>query len=291
VNASHGPPPGVVHTWTTDLLAAAGVRAARAVGAPAFVTPFLHVGQWGADRTSVRTYCRADRVVGLLETEKRQLVELGVPAEKVGVCGACTPPLADPGVRVRDLHRIEGPLVLFVGARRAYKGVDQLLAAAPAVTARIPAATFAFVGPGDPIEAPPGVRAIDAGKVEPAELTAWLSEADLLCLPSRHEIYPTSILEAWSRGTPVLTSDIPTLQELIDRSGGGRTAPRRPAAIAAAILEMLRDPAALREQGRRGEAFWRANGTPEAVAECYLRQYAELTAGAPAPLAAASPAQ
>ena len=280
--AEHADGADVIHTWTTDLVAAAGVRAARLMGARSVITPFLHVGQWGADHTSVRTYKKADRVVGLLETEKQSLVDLGVPAERVGVCGACTPGLTRDGMQsIREKYGISGPIVLFVGVRRSYKGVDLLLEASPRVAEKMPDVTFAFVGPGDAIGAPGGVNTVDAGRVESGELAAWMEEADLLCLPSAHEIFPTSILEAWSYRTPVLASNIPPLCELMTRSGGGQVTERDPAAVANGIVKFLSDPGELRKCGERGEAFWRANHTPEAVAKCYAQQYTQLLSEKP----------
>lgn len=267
----------IVHIWSADLVAAAGVRAAKALGARSLITPFLHVGAWGSDPASIAAYRAADCVISLLEAEKQSVVELGVPASQVGICGACTPGVVSGGgATLRAKHGITGPLVLFLGVRRAYKGFDRLLEAAPAVTRDLPDTTFAFVGPGEPIVAPPGVRAVDAGKAEPDELAAWLDAADLLCLPSDHEIFPTSMLEGWSVGTPALVSDLSTLRELIEISGGGRAVQRDPAALARALTEMLSDPAALREYGRRGHEFWRTKHTPEAIAERHSEIYTEL---------------
>jgi glycosyltransferase involved in cell wall biosynthesis len=104
-----------------------------------------------------------------------------------------------------------------------------------------------------------------------------MEAADLLCLPSEGEIFPGSILEAWSLAKPVLTSDIPPLQELIDRSGGGITVVRQPEALAQAITYMLSEPRRLRAMGEAGRAFWAASHTVPAVAAWHERLYASLT--------------
>ena len=46
-------------------------------------------------------------------------------------------------------------LVVYLGVRRPYKGVDELLQAATILAKTHPSASFAFVGPGDPL---PGSR-------------------------------------------------------------------------------------------------------------------------------------
>jgi glycosyltransferase involved in cell wall biosynthesis len=166
--------------------------------------------------------------------------------------------------------------VLFLGARRPYKGFDLLLAAAPEVAAAVPGVTFAFAGPGPALESvPEGVRVIDAGLVPDDERAGWLEAADVLCLPSQAEIFPSSMLEAWSVGTPALTSDIPALRELIERSGGGATAPRESDAIARVLSGLLTRPDELARMGEAGRVFWANEFTPERVARWHEDVYRE----------------
>jgi glycosyltransferase involved in cell wall biosynthesis len=218
-------------------------------------------------------------VVALLEAEADLYRGLGAPDDRVHVVGVCSPGVAaDGGDALRARLGIDGPLVLFLGVRRAYKGHDVLAAAIPRVAGTRADVTFAFVGPGDPIVAADGGRVIDAGEADEAQRAAWLDAADLLCLPSAGEIFPVSILEAWSVGTPVLTSDIPTLSELIARSGGGATVPRDAAAVADAILALLADADRLRTLGESGHMFWQRNHTVEAVTRRHERLYEQLVA-------------
>src|SRR5204863_4862742 len=132
-----------------------------------------------------------------------------------------------------------GPIVLFLGIRRPYKGFRLLLDAAPRVAARQPDVTFVFAGPGERIEPNGEERVLDVGVVDDDDRAGWLEAADLLCLPSEAEIFPGSFLEAWSVGTPVLAGDIATLRELVRISGGGATVKLDPISIADAILDML----------------------------------------------------
>jgi glycosyltransferase involved in cell wall biosynthesis len=256
-------------------MAAAALRGARLAGTPFTVTPLAHEGQWGDDPASTDVYRDADAIFALLDVEADLYRRLGAPAERVHTVGVCSPGFQKGGDDVRARHGIDGPLVLFLGVRRGYKGHDVLAAAAENVAVTRPDVTFAFVGPGEPVGGG-AARIIDAGEADEAQRAAWLDAADLLCLPSAGEIFPVSILEAWSVGTPVLTSDIPTLQELVERSGGGATAPREPRAVADAILALLGDPAGLRALGERGHMFWRQNHTIEAVARRHEEIYSAL---------------
>jgi phosphatidyl-myo-inositol dimannoside synthase len=272
----------VVHVFGGDLIKAAAVSAARGAGVPVAITPFIHPGQWGDDPASARVYGRTDRVVALLEADAEVCGRLGVPEDRIAICGICSPALPGGGAaEVRERLEVTGPIVLFLGARRGYKGDDVLLRAAPLVGRAHPDAAFVFVGPGPAL--PPtadGVRVIDAGVVDDDERAAWLDAASVLCLPSRAEIFPTAFLEAWSLRTPVVASDLPPLEELIDSSGGGLAVPPDPEPVGRAISELLDDRETARRLGEAGHAFWKRAHTPAAVARRHEELYADLSARA-----------
>jgi glycosyltransferase involved in cell wall biosynthesis len=265
----------VIHMWAGDLLASAAVRAGELAGVPVVITPFAHRGQWGYDSASLRAYDAAARTIALLQTEAHLYEEFGIDRARIDVLGVCSAgvPVVDRDEARRKLG-VEGPLVLFLGARREYKGFDLLLQAAPTVTAAHPAATFAFVGPGPALsDVPSDCRILDVGAVDEDDKALWLNAADVLCLPSAAEILPGSILEAWSVGTPVLTSDIPPLVELVDGASAGRHTTREPEAIARTLTEMLDDPQRLREMGTRGRDAWSERFTLDAVARRHEETY------------------
>jgi glycosyltransferase involved in cell wall biosynthesis len=264
----------VVHMWTGDLLASAAVRGARLAGIPVVVSPVAHRDQWGYDPASIRAYKAADRVLALLETEADLYREHGVPDDLIAVSGVCTPQVAqiDPA-EARSRVGVDGPVVLFLGARREYKGFDLLLQAASPLAEAVPDAHIAFVGPGDPLpsESPPNVR--DVGLVDEDEKTLWLNAASTLCLPSAAEILPSSILEGWSVGTPAVTSDIPPLRELIDTTGGGAYTSRDADRLSTLLIELLRDPERLRDMGDAGRRAWETRFTPDRVARWHEDVY------------------
>jgi glycosyltransferase involved in cell wall biosynthesis len=267
-----------VHVFGGDLIKAAAVRAARQAQVPVTITPFVHPGQWGDDPASALVYRRADRVIALLRADAEVCRRLGVPLDRIAICGICSPGVrGGGGGAIRERFHVGRPIVLFLGARRGYKGEDVLLQAAPVVSRVHPDATFVFVGPGPALPRSAGdVRVIDAGVVDEDERAAWLDAASVLCLPSEAEIFPTAFLEAWSSKTPVVTSDLPPLRELIDSSGGGLAVPRDPQRVGRAILELLEHPDASARMGEAGHAFWKQRHTPAAVARWHEARYAEL---------------
>jgi glycosyltransferase involved in cell wall biosynthesis len=268
----------LVHMWGSDLLAATVMRAARLAGVPGVITPFAHRGQWGDDAASAMAYRTADRVVALLHAEAETYRDLGTPQARLDVCGVCSPGVASSGAEdIRRRHGIVGPLVLYLGVRRPHKGFDVLLEAVPHLARSHPQAVIAFVGPGPRLaSSAAAIRVLDIGAVDDEQRAAWLSAADLLCLPSSGEIFPMAVLEAWSVATPVVTSDLPTLQELVGTAGGGVTVSRDPRTLGTAIAGLLDDPARLQAMGRAGRAFWAAKHTPEAVARWHESLYEAL---------------
>jgi glycosyltransferase involved in cell wall biosynthesis len=266
----------VVQMWGSDLLAAGAVAAARRISAPVVVEPFSHGGQWGDDPASAAAFRRADAVVAQLEAEAGLYRELGVARERIAICGICSPGVeAGGGERIRRRFDIRGPLVVFLGVRRHYKGFDVALEAASAVGRRRSDVTFAFVGPGEPLGAD-GSRVIDAGAASEEDKAGWLEAADLLCLPSAGEIFPVSFLEAWSVRTPVVTTDTPTLAELMHRSGGGLAVAREPVAITEAILGLIDDPQRRDALAESGRLFWSRHHNVDAVTRCHESLYRRL---------------
>jgi glycosyltransferase involved in cell wall biosynthesis len=267
----------VIHVWGDGFLALAGIRAGAQTDVPVLITPFVHRGQWGDDPASVRAYRRADRMIGLLEYDCQVLRDLGVACGRVAECPVCSPGVErGSGKAWRQKYSVEGPLVVFLGVRRPYKGFDVLLAALPEFGRQMPSATVVFAGPGVAIAGEHAVRVIDRGLVSEQERAALLEAADVLCLPSAGEIFPVTLLEAWSAGTAVLTSDIPPLAELMRRSGGGIAVAREPEAIAAGLVTIL--SGRQRELGTAGQSYWRSNATVEAVVERHLNLYRNVIA-------------
>lgn len=268
--------------WSDGFPAAAGVLAARRAGVPVVITPFMHRHAWGDDSVSVAAYSGADRVVAMLEPEAEEYRSLGVARERVVVSGACSRGVtAAGGAALRHRLGIRGPLAVFLGGRSEHKGYPLLLEAARRVPAEA-GVTVAFVGSGQPLEAAgpaTGARVIEVGRVDDRERAAYLDAADVLCLLSDSETFGVVILEAWSTGTPVLTSDIAPLRFLVEASGGGRFVRRDPTAVADALVGLVRAPVALAAMGAAGRRHWEANFTVDRLTRLHVDLYRELMAG------------
>jgi starch synthase len=71
-------------------------------------------------------------------------------------------------------------------------------------------------------------------------------------MPSDHETFGHTYLEAWSAGRPVIAGDIPPLREVVREGIDGLHASNEPRAIAEAILTLLADPARATAMGAAG---------------------------------------
>jgi glycosyltransferase involved in cell wall biosynthesis len=266
----------VVHRFGGNRMALATVSAAQRLNCPVVITPLAHPGHWDDDPISARAYRSADLILATSVADAQIYERLGVSPDRLEICPLPSrQPNLGGGPELRRSAGIAGPLILFLGARRANKGVDQLLRAAELIAQRRPEARFAFVGPGAALQARP-VNVLDVGEVDERERDAWLDAADLLCLPSSAESFGMVISEAWSAGVPVVTSDLPVLRERMKDSGAGLAVSRDPHHLAEAIAELLGDDALRREMGRAGHAHWKRTLSPDAIARWHASAYNRL---------------
>jgi len=131
------------------------------------------------------------------------------------------------------------PRVLFVGRLVAKKGVDAAVAAARAADG---AFELILVGPGEPPRDLSGnVRAL--GPVAPARVAELMRAADAFLLPSRGEGFPVTAQEAMASGLPVVLAEDPAYAQHVEGAGAGvRLVRPEPAALAAAVRELLDTP-------------------------------------------------
>ncbi len=152
-----------------------------------------------------------------------------------------------------------GPLVLFVGRLRYYKGLDVLIEAAPAIDAEL-----LIVGSG-PMErrwrrlaarSPAAARIRFVGEVPDEDLPAYYAAADLITLPSswRSEAFGLVLLEAMAAGRAVVCTELGTGTSFVNQHNetGLVVAPGDAQALATAINTLLHDPERRRKLGDNG---------------------------------------
>jgi glycosyltransferase involved in cell wall biosynthesis len=125
------------------------------------------------------------------------------------------------------------------------------------------------------------------GRVATEELLALYRRAALVVVPSRHEGFGLPAAEAMACGTPVVASAAGSLPEVVATGGGGiLVEPGSAQALAKGIAQLLEQPAARAELGRRGrrgvEAAYAWRRVAQATAEVYAELVAERRAGSAA---------
>ena len=268
----------LLHRFGGNRMSLATVRAARRMRVPVVITPFAHPGQWDDDVVSAAAYQQADLILATSRADARTYEQLGVDPERIMICPLPTPPPkihgGDRGVE-HPLRDPAVPLVLFLGARRAYKGIDKLIGASRFLE-RCCDAQVAFAGPGPALTGRLPGNVLDIGQISDDQREAWLAASDLVCLPSSAESFGLVVSEAWSHGVPVVTSDIPVLRERVQECGAGLAVTAEPGELAYAIADLVRNDERRRAMGRRGHAYWERHLTPAAVASRHQEAYRRL---------------
>lgn len=169
--------------------------------------------------------------------------------------------VADPLKVAAIKQRFGGPLILFVGQLRYYKGVEQLVQA----MANLPDAQALLIGGESSVRQHTLVTVARAAGVADRihllgeideELPAYYHAADIFTLPSieRSEAFGIVQIEAQAAGRPIVCTELGTGTSYVTRHGetGFVVPPADPAALARAIKVLLANPALARRLGENG---------------------------------------
>jgi glycosyltransferase involved in cell wall biosynthesis len=227
---------------------------------------------------------RPERVVAIPHGDESLLAELADPAVDAAA------------LRGRLGLAAEQRVVLFFGTLSRYKGVDLLLEAFARVAARTPEARLvvagfptpefdleahrrlaARLGLGEQVRWAPGYAPV-------GEVAAWMRLAEVAVFPYRDLSQSGALALATTFGVPVVASRVGAMAEMVrDGETGRLVPPEDPAALAAAIAELLADPAQAAALGARAAAEQRLRASWRAVARALLAAY---EAGAAEPVLA-----
>jgi glycosyltransferase involved in cell wall biosynthesis len=166
-------------------------------------------------------------------------------------------------------------LIATVGNIRRVKGHDVFIRAAAIVARQFPMAHFGIGGavlePDFFSELQALVQELDLGKNfhfdgEVTNLRQYFSTADVFVLPSRSEGFSNAIVEAMAASLPVVATDVGGNAEAVEDGISGFLVPSDdPAALAAAILRVLSDPAQALAMGMAGRNLVAEKFTTEAM--------------------------
>lgn len=212
---------------------------------------------------------KRSRFLAISGTTRDDLVARGVNPAKVDVvyCGM------DHGRYSAGGSKEAGPLIVFLGRLRRYKGVQTLVQAMPEVWASVPGARVVVIGDGPyKGELERQARALGSsnitftGAIPASEKVDWLRRAWVTVNPSPKEGWGLTVIEANACGTPSVSSNSPGLRESVrDRETGLLVEHGSSGALAAGLIRMLTD-APLRESMSRAAVEWAGTFTWERCA-------------------------
>lgn len=245
----------------------AAARLARALGLPFSIKargPDL-LGPARRPRIRPQLIAAARAAGGLLSVSgglKAEMVELGMAQDRIEIhyTGADRD-LFHPRDRAeaKAALGLDGPVLLISGNVVPRKGQLKALEA----LALLPEATLLVAGRGPDLarlesrmsELGLGHRVRLLGLVDHEAMPLLNAAADVAVLPTTSEGLANAWVDSLACGTPVVTTDVCGARETIDRPEAGRIVADDPAAIAAAIREILAHPPAPEAVSRAADKF------------------------------------
>jgi glycosyltransferase involved in cell wall biosynthesis len=176
-----------------------------------------------------------------------------------------------------------GDRVVFVGRINPIKNLECLIDAWKLVQQRIPGASLAIAGNGEPgyvatLQRRASLNGVANsvvfdGFVSGPKKDKLLESANLLVLPSHHENFGVVILEALEAGLPVVVSQDVHLADFVRDNDLGKVATSTPAGLADAIVEVLGDDR-LRQRARsNGPDIVAGSFSPAAIGDLLSKMY------------------
>jgi glycosyltransferase involved in cell wall biosynthesis len=266
--------PDVVHVATPGPVGLSGLAVAKLLGLPLVGSYHTELGPYALHLTRDLVvaeamgayvdwfYGRCDVVLAPTAAVAADLARRNVTARiEVWSRGVDTAVFSPARRRRRVREELLGDgtfLLLSVGRLSPEKRLETLLASFELVLAEEPGARLAIVGDGPAREelerrSPPQVRL--AGELRGADLAAAYASADVFCFPSTTDTFGQVLLEAGASGLPVVAAAAGGALDLVEPGATGLLVPPDdPAAFAAAVVRLARDPALRADLVRRGSA-------------------------------------
>jgi glycosyltransferase involved in cell wall biosynthesis len=200
--------------------------------------------------------------------------------------------IAGSGVDTARFHPADGdpvtPMVLMAARLIRDKGIDVLCEAALLVAQEVPEVQFQIAGEVDPGNPTSFTTEDIAALAERHPMVHFLGHrsdmvelfhgATLAVLPAQvREGLPRSLIEACASGLPLVASDVEGVREVVLPGRNGLLVPPGNAqALAAALLELLKDPERRAAMGRESRALALERFDQEKVLKATLAVYSEL---------------
>jgi glycosyltransferase involved in cell wall biosynthesis len=239
-----------------------------------------------------RVYESVDALIVHADNNRRDLLSIypNLPLRKITTLPMIVPldPLlpaeAAPRLARERLNLpLDVPVVGFFGLIKAYKGLDVLAAAWPAVQAALPEAHLLIGGrPDSPSEAAltanlkrlPHVHVADY-YIPQADAWQYHMACDVMVFPYRNITQSGALLTAMQYSVAIIVTDVGGLPELVD-GNGWVIPPENQEVLAATLINALADRVSLQQMGIRSHAIIQQRHSPSAVAHSLTALYERL---------------
>jgi glycosyltransferase involved in cell wall biosynthesis len=179
-----------------------------------------------------------------------------------------------------ELEGAEGPVILFFGLLRPYKGIDTLLEA----FGQLEGAELWIVGnPRMDVEPLRRLAAKAPGRVrfltrfvEDAEIPALMRRADVVALPYRDVEHSGVLYAALAFGKPLVLSAVGGFPQVAEQGAARLVPPEDPATLAAVLSELVESESARAELGAAAARAAAGSYSWDEAARQTLALYAEL---------------
>jgi glycosyltransferase involved in cell wall biosynthesis len=244
--------------WPASIVAVGAMREGRVIQA--------------LERLELALYRRAAAVVVVTEAFRDDIAARGISRDKIHLVpngadlGWCAPRPRDPGVVAE--YGLEGKFVVgYIGTHGMAHALERVLDAAQALR-DVPELVFLFAGAGAEraaLERSVARRGLESVRLVPRQpkqrMPALWSVCDVTLIPLRADpvfagVVPSKLFEAMAHGVPIIIS-VPEGEAtaLVRETGAGLVVPpEQPAALAAAIRELVGAPERLGELRARALA-------------------------------------
>ncbi|HEX9711086.1 MAG TPA: glycosyltransferase [Actinomycetota bacterium] len=166
------------------------------------------------------------------------------------------------------------PVVLAAARHEHQKGLDILVEAFPRVLRSVPDARLFLAGREGlltsklhAIAARHGLNGAVTFLGARKDVPELLCAADICAIPSRWEGLAGIFLEAMALEAPIVATDLPSFNEMLDEDMARFVPAEQPVALAEAIIRTLAEPGEARERARHGRARFLRSFTVEPTAE------------------------
>ena len=212
---------------------------------------------------------RSNRIVTVSEASKRDILSyFNVPPGKIDVIyngideRFSTPPPEEDVARVRERYQLNDPFILYAGNVKPHKNIERTIEAFHLLRRNSEFEQVKLLIIGDEIAKYAALRhAVHRHKLHkyvrffgfvPDRTLAILYRLSaVFVFPSLYEGFGLPPLEAMASGTPVITSNVSSLPEVVG-DAALLVDPLQPEAIAEAMRRVLTDPALRRDMAARG---------------------------------------